>query len=127
MTGKPKLRPFPFPGLGERIRIAMRRAGHQKFAGIAEELGVTESSLSRWCNGHEISLVHAVALARCLDVSLDWLITGNEPRALNTLPDAQVLRHLGETLLHLSELRDAPAGTAQGPPVKHSADITRET
>jgi transcriptional regulator with XRE-family HTH domain len=67
-----------FPGFGERLRIAMRRAGHGKLASLALELGVTESSLSRWCSGHDISLSNAVALSKCLKVSLDWLVTGVE-------------------------------------------------
>jgi transcriptional regulator with XRE-family HTH domain len=70
-----------FPGLGGRIRQAMQRAGHVKLASLAEEIGVSESSLSRWCNGHDISLANAVALADCLEVSLDWLVIGRTAKA----------------------------------------------
>jgi transcriptional regulator with XRE-family HTH domain len=77
----PKTGSERFPGFGDRLRLAMRRAGHRKLAALALELGVTESSLSRWCAGHEISLANAVALSRCLNVSLDWLVTGIDPVA----------------------------------------------
>ena len=43
---------------------------------LSHDLGVTESTLSRWRRGNAMSTDHAVKLARHLGVTLDWLVTG---------------------------------------------------
>ncbi len=40
---------------------------------LAAELGVSTAAISKWKQGHTISLENACKLARSLDVSLDWL------------------------------------------------------
>lgn len=62
-----------------RLTYAMRVRGHTKAAGLAARIGVTESAISRWKNGHPITLEHAVALRNALFVSLDWLLCGEGP------------------------------------------------
>ena len=45
---------------------------------LAYDLGVTESSLSRWRSGAPMSVSMAMGLAKQLGVSIDWLVTGRE-------------------------------------------------
>jgi transcriptional regulator with XRE-family HTH domain len=43
---------------------------------LCYDLGVTESSLSRWRSGGPMSVAMAVELAEKLGVSLEWLVKG---------------------------------------------------
>jgi len=54
----------------------MSLRGHVKAAGLAHELGVTESTISRWKNGQPITVQNAIALSQALSVTLDWLLQG---------------------------------------------------
>ena len=60
-----------------RLSYAMDVRGYRKAAGLAAQIGVTESAISRWKNGHPITLEHAIALRNALAVSLDWLLCGD--------------------------------------------------
>ena len=62
---------------GEWLSFAMEMRGHVKAAGLAAEIGVTESAISHWKNGNPITLRHAIELRNALSVSLDWLLCGD--------------------------------------------------
>jgi transcriptional regulator with XRE-family HTH domain len=61
---------------GMRLSAAMSARGLMYNCQLCYDLGVTESSLSRWRSGGPMSVSMAVNLARLLGVSVDWLITG---------------------------------------------------
>lgn len=62
--------------IGPRLReaMALRRVG--KMLGLACQLGVHESALSRWKHGGAMSLVNVVSVCEALDISMDWLVLG---------------------------------------------------
>lgn len=61
---------------GHRVRHAMKARGiHKQFA-LAIDLGIDQSTLSRWSNGATLSVENAIKLSMALDVSLDWLLLG---------------------------------------------------
>ncbi|WP_064694879.1 helix-turn-helix domain-containing protein [Rhizobium aegyptiacum] len=64
------------PARGKRIREAISRGNMRKVHALAAELNVSVAAVSRWQNGGHTSLESACALARLLDVSLDWLLLG---------------------------------------------------
>lgn len=66
------------PARGARLSAAMFRDGRVYNCQLCYELGVTESSVSRWRSGGPMSVEMAMALAQKLDVSIDWLILGRE-------------------------------------------------
>ena len=61
---------------GNRLQLALRRRRVRKLHALAVEIGVDQSAISRWRKGSPISLPNAVSLCRALDISLDWLVTG---------------------------------------------------
>lgn len=64
------------PARGSRISHAMARRGLEYNCQLCYDLRVSESTLSRWRSGRPLSLKHAVALCKKLDISLDYLFTG---------------------------------------------------
>jgi len=72
---------------GARLTAAMVSNGMLYNCQLCYDLGVTESSLSRWRSGGPMSVPMAVSLARKLGVSIDWLVTGSsrgaQPQSLN--------------------------------------------
>jgi transcriptional regulator with XRE-family HTH domain len=69
------------PGRGLRLRQAIEASGHRKLMALASELGVSAAALSKWIQGHTMSVEHACKLAGLLDVSLDWLLMGRNAPA----------------------------------------------
>jgi hypothetical protein len=65
---------------GARLTAAMLARGRLYNCQLSYDLGVTESSLSRWRSGGPMSVAMAIELTRHLDVSLDWLIAGRTGR-----------------------------------------------
>lgn len=61
---------------GERLQQAIRWRNHAKMLGLAHDLEVDESAISRWKRGGPMSLDHACRICVVLDVSMDWLILG---------------------------------------------------
>jgi transcriptional regulator with XRE-family HTH domain len=59
-----------------RLREALRRRGIRKLYGLALDLQVDQSTISRWTNDGGMSLDHVAALCAHLNISLDWLIFG---------------------------------------------------
>jgi transcriptional regulator with XRE-family HTH domain len=43
---------------------------------LAAQLGVNESTISRWQRNQGLSVEHAARLCDALDISLDWLVLG---------------------------------------------------
>ena len=65
---------------GKRIDHAMKMRGHLKAMALAVELGISPAAITKWKQGHAMSLDHACNLAGLLDISLDWLLMGrNDP------------------------------------------------
>lgn len=62
---------------GMRLRQAMAARGKRKMMALAAELEVSPAALSKWCQGHAMSVDHACRLCGLLGVSLDWLLTGD--------------------------------------------------
>lgn len=75
-----------------RLTYAMSARGHSKAAGLAAAIGVTESAISRWRNGHPIALEHAIAVRNALSVSLDWLLCGEGPFEIRTVENSPTSR-----------------------------------
>jgi transcriptional regulator with XRE-family HTH domain len=112
---------------GERIARAMERRGRNKAMALAMELGVSPAALSKWINGHSMTLENACLLAESLDVSLDWLAMGrNAPDWLQKdqlTPEEQDLleklrrrpgRVLGPLLALISEIPErVPQGAEE--------------
>ena len=61
---------------GARLSAAMIANGQKYNCQLSYDLGITESSLSRWRGGGPMSVSRAVSLAQHLNVTLDWLIMG---------------------------------------------------
>lgn len=61
---------------GDRLVQAMRARQIKKTYAIAIEVGVSESSFSRWRNGGTISTESAIKICEVLDISLDWFLAG---------------------------------------------------
>ena len=61
---------------GKRIGQAMTRRGHRKAMALAAELKISPAALTKWKQGHAMSLENACRLADLLDVSMDWLMLG---------------------------------------------------
>jgi transcriptional regulator with XRE-family HTH domain len=63
---------------GERFRASYLRVGLSK-ADIARRLGVTPQSVQKYEAGGKPDTANLEKLARLLDVSADWLLTGRAP------------------------------------------------
>ena len=93
---------------GARLKQAMIIRGHRKAMALAADLNISPAAITKWTQGHAMSVDHACNLARVLDISLDWFLMGrNGPDWL--LPD-----HLTEVELDLiGELRARPPRIAK--------------
>ncbi len=63
---------------GERLQRAIEQQQINKSYALAYELGVAESTVSRWKQSGPISTKNAIQLCDALDVSMDWLLAGRE-------------------------------------------------
>ncbi|WP_298818927.1 helix-turn-helix transcriptional regulator [uncultured Roseibium sp.] len=61
---------------GKRLRQAMLVRGHRKALALAVELNISPAAITKWKQGHAMSVGNACKLARSLNVSLDWLLLG---------------------------------------------------
>lgn len=93
---------------GNRFDQAMKSRGHLKAMALAAELDISPAAISKWKQGHAMSVDHACNVAGLLDISLDWLLLGrNSPDWLQ--PD-----RLSDSESELvSMLRQRPARVAQ--------------
>ena len=90
----------------ERFRQALSASryadySNEKFGGV---LGVTKQAISQWKRGDAIpGIATAIELAKALDVSIDWLLTGRGPmRVIESKmdPNTQLLVVAFENLSH---------------------------
>ena len=89
---------------GTRLRQAMVTRGHRKATALAAELDISPAAITKWTQGHAMSVDHACNLAVLLDISLDWLLMGRNG------PDWLQPNQLSELELDLiGRLRDRPA------------------
>jgi hypothetical protein len=77
----------------DRILSALESRGRNQ-AWLAEQIGVTPQAITKAFATGSMSLDHAIQVARCLDVSLDWLVgletrPGQIGQVINGLPDEQ--------------------------------------
>lgn len=88
---------------GKRFNQAMKMRGHLKAMALAAELGISPAAITKWKQGHAMSVDHACNFASLLDVLLDWLLMDrNSPDWLQ--PD-----QLSDTEIELvSMLRQRP-------------------
>lgn len=54
----------------------METRGHRKATALAANLNISPAAITKWTQGHSMSIDHACDLAVVLDVSLDWLLMG---------------------------------------------------
>ncbi|MEF2559388.1 helix-turn-helix transcriptional regulator, partial [Aurantimonas sp. C2-5-R2] len=73
---------------GTRLKAALQARQIGKHYALAVELGVHESAISRWLQGLAISVPHLIALCQTLDISIDWLLTGQGSMTQHKLPMA---------------------------------------
>lgn len=108
----------PFSELGERLTQG-RREARLKQGEVAERMGVTRDTLSRWERGvHEPGFTHFTALAEIYSVSLDWLAGRTQCKSTlkpgHTLVDLTVIHQLreaeknGHTLVDMKPITRAP-------------------
>ena len=88
---------------GTRLRQAMMTRGHRKATALAAELDISPAAITKWTQGHAMSVDHACNLAVLLDISLDWLLMGRNG------PDWLQPNQLSELELDLiGRLRERP-------------------
>jgi transcriptional regulator with XRE-family HTH domain len=61
---------------GNRLKQAMMASGLRKATALAAELSISPAAITKWAQGHAMSVDHARNLATLLNVSLDWLLMG---------------------------------------------------
>lgn len=94
---------------GKRIEQAMATRGRRKAMALAAELDISPAALTKWKQGHAMSLENACRLAELLDVSMDWLMLGrNAPdwlqaNQLNT-QEADLIDRLRRRPAHIIQL-----------------------
>lgn len=89
---------------GRRLRQAMGARGPQKMMALAADLGITPAALSKWLQGHAMSIDNASRVSNLLGISLDWLLS-DDPRATDVT--GAKLSGLEKELIE--HLRDRPA------------------
>lgn len=74
------------PNRGRRVSEAMLKRDLQYNCQLCYDLGVSESSLSRWRSGHPLTTLNAINLCLYLNISIEWLLFGrtNTSCATNT-------------------------------------------
>jgi hypothetical protein len=76
---RPRVRVFKFKGFGDRLEAARVAAG-LSMKRLAQDGGLSAGMVSRLEDGSYLTInaESAVLLARALDVSVEWLVTGEE-------------------------------------------------
>ena len=79
------------PGTEERLMQALQRLGWTA-ADLARRLGVSQPTVHAWLHGrHGLRRANAARVAEVLDVSVTWLLFGDDRGAEATARDAQEL------------------------------------
>ncbi|MCM1221519.1 MAG: helix-turn-helix domain-containing protein [Lachnospiraceae bacterium] len=77
--------------IAERI-FDLAKAQRKRQSDIARALNVRATTVSEWRKGkHEVSAAYYPKLAEFFGVSLDYLITGKEPRGAPSAPVQQII------------------------------------
>lgn len=93
---------------GRRLKLAMTTRGYRKATALAAGLAISPAAITKWTQGHAMSLHHVRHLAALLDISLDWLLMGRNG------PDWMQPNQLSEVELDLiGKLRERPARIGQ--------------
>lgn len=88
---------------GYRLKLAMVARGYGKATALASGLDISPAAITKWTQGHAMSVDHVCNLAMLLDISLDWLLMGRNG------PDWFQPDQLSETELDLiGRLRERP-------------------
>jgi transcriptional regulator with XRE-family HTH domain len=61
---------------GYRLKLAMIARGYGKATALASGLDISPAAITKWTQGHAMSVHHVCNLALLLDISLDWLLMG---------------------------------------------------
>ncbi len=64
------------PSRGDRLTNALKARRAPKNYGVAVDIGVDQSAISRWKKDGSISTDHVARLCEVLDISADWLLLG---------------------------------------------------
>ncbi|MQY48705.1 helix-turn-helix domain-containing protein [Rhizobiales bacterium RZME27] len=89
---------------GKRLRQALGARGPQKMMALAADLGISPAAVSKWMQGHAMSIENAARLTDLLGISLDWLLSG-DPKTTD-VTGAKLSGMEKELIEHL---RDRPA------------------
>lgn len=104
-----------FDGVRERLAEAMNRAGASRRSIESMSDDVDRQQVGRFLSGKRVPGVAVfVAVAKALGVSLEWLLTGEDPLARSAGPD------LGQPLPGYSTSSRRP-GLPDGPPARPPA------
>lgn len=77
--------------IADQINNLLRQTKKRQ-ADLARALNVRANTVSEWCKGrHDVSAVYYPKIAEFFGVSLDYLITGNEPRGAPVAPVQQII------------------------------------
>jgi transcriptional regulator with XRE-family HTH domain len=91
-----------YMNIGQRIRQARLRFRPKKTQQLADCVGVSRAAVTQWESGDTKSLEGAnlVKAASCLEVRIEWLLTGEEPMHLekSSSPRAQRVAELFDGL-----------------------------
>jgi hypothetical protein len=105
--------------LALRMRMLIRHEG--SMASIARRCGFSEGAVRSWRDGQsDISRERCVVMARTLNVSLIWLITGEGPMRQDPVVDGFSLRSATEptaSTLHAADHRESPTIRSPQPAV----------
>lgn len=68
----------------ERLKSSIK---NESVLGVSRRAGISQSVLRRYLDGSLPGIDKAVALAKATGVSLEWLVTGNDPQLPAATPD----------------------------------------
>ena len=92
-------------GFGNRLRVAIRRTWKSQKA-LAEHLGMSEQSLSRYTRGRGVPAGGEMAkLAQALPGQIEWILTGKEHGAIRLhRPRSEIRAELDDFLDEIPDL-----------------------
>lgn len=108
---------------GRRLRQAVGARGPQKMMAFAADLGISPAAVSKWMQGHAMSIDNAARLSDLLGISLDWLLSG-DPKTTDVTGaklsgmEKELIEHLRDRPAHVLPLltrlvREIPANQSR--------------
>lgn len=67
---------------GERLRIALKASGYTQYK-ITKELNLSKNAITNYVNGRVPKAEILYSIAKMLNVSMEWLLTGSESKVNN--------------------------------------------